>query len=77
VTPNSLASLRIESLWWGEIFIIQTGLTAHPAYCTIVIGSFSRESRWSVVLITHLLLVPGCARIGAIPPPPLSVYIGI
>jgi len=30
-----------------------------------------------VVLTTHLLLVPSCERVGAIPPPPLCADTGI
>jgi uncharacterized transporter YbjL len=67
----------IISQWGGEIFVIQTGLEAHPAYCTIVVGSFSGESGWNLVLIMHLLLVLGYERVGAIPPPPLRACLGI
>ena len=71
-TDYGLDGPGIKSRWGRDLPPVQTGPGAHPASCTMGIGSFSgvRYGR-GVLLTTHPLLVPWSWKSRAIPLPTL------
>jgi hypothetical protein len=67
----------LESRWGREFLAIHNGPETHPASFIMVTGSFQGQRVCSLMLITHLPLVPGCEWVGAVLPLLLYPCTGI
>jgi len=68
----------IESRWGPDFPPVQTGPSAHPAFCTMGTGSFPGvKCGRGVLLTTHPLLVPRLWKSRAIPLPTLRATPGL
>jgi len=77
-TDYRLDGPGIEFPWGQDFPPVQTGPGAHPASCTIGIGSFPGvKSGRGVTLTTHPLLAPRSWKSRAIPLPPSGPQPGL
>ena len=78
VRPLLLSASGIESRWGRDFPAVQTGPGAHPAFCTMGIGSFPGvKCGRGVLLTTHSLLLPRSWKSRAIPLPILWATPGL